>query len=155
MSRSLLSTTRPVVMSVKLLWTALLRRSRMALVQGSDGVVLPRRPGRRDPGPRQEAQEMVGAAALQRPALERLHASRRLAAARRQNKDKDQHQPPRPRQWPPPPPATTTSCFETARGHLCTTSSTGRREEVGRTATPAASMEEGGESQLWWLCAKW
>jgi hypothetical protein len=60
--------------------------SGMALVLRSDGVVLPRGAGRRHGAPGEEPQETVGAAWLQqRPAPERLHASRsrrRLAAAR-------------------------------------------------------------------------
>jgi hypothetical protein len=115
--------------------------SRTALIQHSDGVVLPRRAGRRHPGPRQEPQEMVGAASLQGLALERLHASRRLAPARRQQQEeeeKNQHQPPR-----LPPPAT--SRLETAGAHLCRTYVEQKQRKrwrlMGREANPAASME--------------
>ncbi|PVH66484.1 hypothetical protein PAHAL_1G259600 [Panicum hallii] len=99
------------------------RRSGMALVLRSDGVVLPRGPGRRHGPPRQEPQEMVGGASVQGLALERLHASRRLAAARRHQQQEEEeerrHQPPRRlRQWPPRPAATGSCCLEkTAGGH--------------------------------------
>jgi hypothetical protein len=56
--------------------------SGMALVLRSDGVVLPRGAGRRHGAPRQEPQEVVRRAPVQGLPLERLHASRRLAAAR-------------------------------------------------------------------------
>ena len=64
----------------------------MALVLRSDGVVLPRGPGRRHGAPRQEPQEMVRRASAQGLALERLHASRRLAAARRHHHQQQQEE---------------------------------------------------------------
>jgi hypothetical protein len=86
----------------------LLSRLLLPLALEADGVVLPRGTGRRHGPPRQEPEEeAAGRRALQRPALERLHAASRSLAAAWQERDEEEQQERGPaeklrRQEPPP-----------------------------------------------------
>ena len=86
----------------------LLSRLLLPLALEADGVVLPRGAGRRRGPPRQETEEeAAGRRALQRPALERLHAASRSLAAAWQERDEEEQQERGPaeklrRQEPPP-----------------------------------------------------
>ena len=70
----------------------LLSRLLLPLALEADGVVLPRGAGRRRGPPWQETEEeAAGRRALQRPALERLHAASRSLAAAWQERDEEEH----------------------------------------------------------------